>query len=372
MIDGIRAIQVQADIGDVTNIDGLHFRKDNAGGYTVNGSLHKFHNHGKDNADDYRYTDLEETIRRLGDELAINPDITRITQVEFGVNIILPDVGGVIESAILFGNSTGEMNAKGRFFEFQNYGMKIYKKKDNVLRVEVRIKKMMHLKQKNIYIGTLSDLLNESILNALKTALIDTFSDCMMIHVPDEVIRRLKPDQKMRYWELTNPIFWNRIRRDSSKNFSREKKKCELFIQEIGGTNLKEKLTNQIKEKCDYLLNYSDAKSVGFYQQKNKAEKGDLSDFTNLDNTGKTRQTDNTEKPLRCAGCGRVIEHPRKGQKFCSAKVVGYENAHKCRNTMSNPKNNAHRSIKNVLKIPLLFDLRETIDPKKEKFLNVI
>ena len=79
----------------------------------------------------------------------------------------------------------------------------------------------------------------------------------------------------------------------------------------------------------------------------------------------KNTTTTTKENVIRCAGCGAIINNPRKGQRYCSAKVIGYENAHRCRNNISNAKNNIQRSIRNVLSIPLMFDLRDIIEKEK-------
>lgn len=170
--------------------------------------------------------------------------------MEFGVNVRLPDPNGTTDSVILFGSNTGEVNKLGRYFEFSNYVFKVYRKDDDVLRVEVKVKRLQHLKQKGILIRTLSDLLNESVLNGLKRVLLDTFTGCMIIHVPEKSQKELNDTDARKYAEYTNPLFWNKIQRDKKRNFTREKNQCEIFIQRIGGTDLKKKLLEQIEEKC--------------------------------------------------------------------------------------------------------------------------
>ena len=86
----------------------------------------------------------------------------------------------------------------------------------------------------------------------------------------------------------------------------------------------------------------------------------------------KNTTTTTKENVIRCAGCGAIINNPRKGQRFCSAKVVGEKSAHQCRNRDSNPRNNTKGAINKVLSIPLIFDLRDIIDQKKIKYLDAI
>jgi hypothetical protein len=65
-----------------------------------------------------------------------------------------------------------------------------------------------------------------------------------------------------------------------------------------------------------------------------------------------------------CQTCGRDISDQKDGSKFCSAKIVGYENAHYCRNTASNPRNNDKNKLERCKKqgISFLFDPRELLN----------
>ena len=367
MIDGVRAYQVQASIEeDYAKIDGINFRRDKFGSFTMDGSLHRYHNKGKGNADDYRFTDLKETMKRLYNELEINPEITRISRVEFGVNIILPiNAKIVVRSVILFRHKEGGIEDGGRYFTFADYLFKVYPKNDNIIRVEFKVRNFRHLKQKKIHVRSLDDLLNKDVLNGFKKILIDAIEDCMIIYVPKKVVKKLSDKDRRRYAEYTNPLYWAEINENKSKNLSREKRRCDEFINSIGGTDLKDELLIQIRDKCDYLLNYSDLKSVEFFKENNQQMNNRVSSFSSLDNSMKNTTTTTKENVIRCAGCGAIINNPRKGQRYCSAKVIGYENAHRCRNNISNAKNNIQRSIRNVLSIPLMFDLRDIIEKEK-------
>lgn len=380
MIDGVQGYNVQTNIEtDRATIDGLQFTRDKSEGFWMKGSLHKFHNKGAHNADDFRYTDLVETVYRLQKELSINPETTQISRVEFGVNITLPiDAYNVIDSVVLFRNDTGGYDNVMRTFQFSDYVFKIYNKSkqsdvnDNIIRVEVKVTRLRYLKQNKIHVQTLADLLDENVLNGLKRVLVDAFKDCLIIDVPKEKVKKLTTPQRLELAEYTNPIFWNRIRRDKTRNITREKNKCLKFIDEIGGTDLKEKLLAEITDKCDYLLNFSELESVRIFHQNSKQKNSGVSGFSILDDSMKNLTNTPAPNIINCAGCGAIINNPRKGQRFCSAKVVGYEKAHRCRNNVSNPKNNTQRSIRNVLSIPLMFDLRDMIDNKKEKYLDAV
>jgi hypothetical protein len=58
-----------------------------------------------------------------------------------------------------------------------------------------------------------------------------------------------------------------------------------------------------------------------------------------------------------CLSCGKDISTQKNGSKFCSAKIVGEFEAHKCRNTNSNHRNNFKRKVEVIQGRGLLFDI---------------
>ena len=66
-----------------------------------------------------------------------------------------------------------------------------------------------------------------------------------------------------------------------------------------------------------------------------------------------------TIKKRVCITCGRDISHQHPKSKYCSAKYVGYEAAHRCRNAASNPHNNRRRKIEQITQRGVLFDIEQ-------------
>ena len=380
MIDGINSYMVKTNIDEPElKYNKLTFRENKFGCYTMSGSLHYFHNGGKHNANDFKYTDLRDVIKQLYVELSINPDITPINGFEFGVNIKLPTTPDrVLKCVILYGNNTGQRKPGSLEFQFENYRLKIYNKSaiprrnefqnDNLLRVEVAIKRMKHLKGK-VYIKRLSDLLDLHVWKRLEQILIETFSECLIIDVPKTNLDALSDKDLLRYKDFINPLYWDDLRANKRRYYNK-KKQCNEFINRIGGNDLKENLITLIRNKCRELRNVTESEKWDFLPEFQSAEKPQKVDFFPIKIIPGISPT-NPEQPttIYCKGCGRVIENPRVGQRFCSAKVVGYENAHRCRNNTTNPRHNTQRTIKRILSIPLLFDLSETIAPDKRMYL---
>ena len=379
MIDGIKSLMVKTNIDTPEmKYNGLSFRQNKFQLHTMTGSLHYFHNAGKHNADDLKFTDFMDVLKQLQYELSINPIITPVNGFEFGVNIKLPTAPDrVLKCIILYGNNVGQRKPGYLEFPFENYRLKVYNKSviprgnefqnDNLLRVEVAIKRMKHLKGK-VYIKRLSDLLDLHVWKRLEQILIETFSECLIIDVPKTNLDALSDKDLLRYKDFINPLYWDELRADKRRYYNK-KKQCNEFIKRIGGNDLKQNLVDKIRDKCRELRNVTESKKWDFLPEFHSAEKPPKVDFLPIKIIPGISPTEPTQKTTICKGCGRVIENPRPGQKFCSAKVVGYENAHRCRNMVYNPKHNTQRTIKRILSIPLMFDLSDTIAPEKRMYL---
>ena len=379
MIDGIKSLMVRTNFdSSEMKYNGLLFRQNKFQLHTMTGSLHYFHNAGKHNADDLKFTDFMDVLKQLQYELSINPIITPVNGFEFGVNIKLPTTPDrVLKCIILYGNNVGQRKPGYLEFPFENYRLKVYNKSaiprgnefqnDNLLRVEVAIKRMKHLKGK-VYIKRLSDLLDLHVWKRLEQILIETFSECLIIDVPKTNLDALSDKDLLRYKDFINPLYWDDLRANKRRYYNK-KKQCNEFINRIGGNDLKENLITLIRNKCRELRNVTESEKWDFLPEFQSAEKPQKVDFLPIKIIPGISPTEPAQQTTICKGCGRVIETPRPGQKFCSAKVVGYENAHKCRNMVYNPKHNTQRSIKRILSIPLMFDLSETIAPEKRMYL---
>lgn len=145
----------------------------------LRGSLHKFKNEGLHNYDQFTIKDFEDTIESLYKTFGINARTTRIKNLEFGVNIIMPfNVKTILDSIILYRGkeTTGEyFNRNGYLIRVKNkqYEIKIYDKGTqyktgtNILRYEIKVKTMQYLNSKGVIIEYLSDLLKPEIIEQL-------------------------------------------------------------------------------------------------------------------------------------------------------------------------------------------------------------
>ncbi len=369
MLDNVTTKPVVLNIG--TNkpetVKGLRIRpiKDNF--YSVRGSFHKYKNKGLHNADDYTLSDFKNTLNQLSNEFGLNADIAPLNGFEFGVNIKLPtNPNNALNRHILHKTEIGNRQKEYKEYEYNNHTFKIYNKSElteiepyqsgNILRVEVRVERMEYIrKQKQIYLKRISDLLDVAVWERLEKILIKTIEECLFIDFSENEIRKLSNENEKLYLKYANPLFWERLYCETRRNrnkYTRERAKCEAFICHYSKSTLKNDIVNLISAKCTELRDKSEANQVvkkwdklTIIQTTKEPEKWDK--LTRIYKGNLYQPTPTTE--TSCKGCGRIIPNPRKGQLYCSANVVGYNQAHKCRNNDSNIRNNTKRSIRRVL-----------------------
>ncbi|MDD2284526.1 MAG: hypothetical protein PHQ11_03900 [Paludibacter sp.] len=389
MIDGVKSWNVKMDIEEnKLQYNGLYITQNNKGGYNVRGSLHVFFNNGLHNANDYTFTDFADTLNQLYVELGINPRITPLNGFEFGINIkpIVP-AKEIINKIILHKSNPGTYKPGYKEFDYKNYTIKIYDKSaltkhepyhiENILRIEVKVNKMIYIKKHGVYCHLLTDLLNIKTWEQLETILSKTINDLLFIDISEDEINQLNDKEKIMYYKFINPNYWNELH-VNRKKYSRERKRCDRFINKHCNSTLKNEILNLLRMKCSELRDVAHTSSIvkkwdkiTVFKPDNETTKRDkLTIKINGDSNPPTPCYTDSEQ-TRCKGCGKVIPNPRKGQFFCSEKDVGYNQAHKCRNNVSNPKNNTIRSLNKLLAIPMMFDIKDVIPPSKIKYLII-
>ena len=386
MIDGFKCWHAKTTLEkDSYNHNGLRLSRNAHNGFIINGSLHKFSNAGEHNANDYFLSDFKNTLNQLFEEIGLNPEITPVNGFEFGVNIKLPNnPNEALQRLILHKFNSGNNKRNYKEFGYKNYSFKIYNKSEltniepfqsgNILRVEVKVSRMEYVKNKFVYCKVLSDLLDVSVWESLEQILIETMNECLFIDLSEPEINSLSNKETIMYLKYINPLFWENLH-ENRRIYSRERERCEKFLKLHSGSTLKTDIIKLISAKCYQLRDKTISETIvkkwdkiTVFQTKNKTV---ICPEITIKMNGyyETKESIDPDGLKHCLTCGRIIEKPSKGQKYCSAKEVGYELAHKCRNSNSNPRNNARTSFQSLISIPLLFDLSEIIESDKLKFL---
>lgn len=240
----------------------------------VNGSIHKYKNEGKHNADTFYYPDLRDCLEDLYDEFGIDPDIAEIKNLEVGVNVQLnynPDkfINSIQKRFTRF---PSHMNKNiGIEFPYQQYIIKIYSKskqdkqfKDlNILRFEVRFEKMIKTRKELGDIKYLSDLTNPSFWHQAKRCLYDVFDSLNILDIYKVIEGNMPNKDKLfilewRYIDAIEACSTKRQRsRDKLKSLA---EKYNLYdIKNDVGSLIDTEFNNifsypTLKEYCDTLL----------------------------------------------------------------------------------------------------------------------
>lgn len=271
----------------------------------LEGSFHKYYNDGKHNYNDFNCQDFVNVILKLENLFSIDKDIALLNNLEFGVNIhVKHSIDKILESIINYKgipfiqyNGSG---AKGIFCETTNFYIKIYDKSHqyglagNILRIEIKVKKMRFFKDRGININSLSSLLDHSEILKICPVFLSVFNDILFTDYdinPDD----LNPVDRNIFADGNNPVYWQRIKPDSKnyqlgnkepqyhrdrKKYHRDLTKFKNIVEKYSTINIQNELSILIESKYDELM-------------QNDIQKGDK--FTDRMNIG-LKQVQHPEK----------------------------------------------------------------------------
>ena len=229
---------------------------------TVSGSLHRFHNGGGTNDNDFTHAQLIATIDELATVYQVEPSTAKIENFEFGVNISLPFPCQTLFDKIVsmpskrFNEMTLDAKgskAYGKRCDRGEYEIKIYDKAlqsninaangsktgamsdglpSNILRVEVAVKKMRYVKASGIKV--LADFKDSQKIAVLRDNLLSLLSDIIFNEVGfsdaafDNLRLNQRQERQLSRW--INPIFWEQMDWKQRKN---ERSNYDKFVTTI-------------------------------------------------------------------------------------------------------------------------------------------
>jgi len=291
----------------------------------IEGSLPKFlYSH---NFQDLNFKDLHTGINEICRIIDIAPKDLKIHCFEFGVNVeVLQQPPEIIEGLMLYRRKEFSlMETKGKFegkqCSLSQIRIKCYDKSkqynlsQNLLRFEIRVKRMAYIHNKGVPIYTLSDLLNRENLVRLQKILFETYVD---------IVKRGKIDL-------------NKVKKQKDKDFIRDfrdmtvtkKLTCNTFkyrlkkYQELqkcykGENSIDENIEALIFNKVSNLIQITQSENLPkvttnvTLSKKEKSTQSYLLHYV----TDKYRDTPITA----CLECGKSIVSRRKQARTCSAK----------------------------------------------------
>lgn len=173
----------------------------------IEGSIHKYHNAGLHNHNDFSFGQIVETIADISETFGFDAQQANLHGLEFGVNIRLgQNPSTVLNMIVCYGNDTvnkmiiSDGGGHGITSKQSNYYVKIYNKSlqynqdEHILRVEDKIIRMQQIKSLNI--NTLNDLTDRNKVASLGKVLFEMF-DMLIIHEPVRLSELSKPDLKL-------------------------------------------------------------------------------------------------------------------------------------------------------------------------------
>lgn len=344
----------------------------------INGSVHKYFNGGAHNYNNFTISDFVEVCIDLSEKFDLNPYTTYLHNIEFGVNVLLPfDTNKVLNSIISYKGKEGEVEkygGKGYLirFSFDHYDLKIYNKgfqyqqDKNILRFEIKVKKMEYFRKRNIDIKCLSDLLNTAKYGKLRACLLKAFNE-VLIYDNSIKIKGVSQREKVVLINGRNPKYWIELK-EQGKEIKKKRTRFKNLVLKYGKQNIHQTIYSIIERNSIEItkIDTSTEQKINDYlnQFKNKSVPK-VTTFERAETILKSPQSNSSNKGLiqgaiirKCLTCGRDITPQKKGSVFCSEKMYGKE-AKKCRNNKSNPKNNYLKKEEKLYNGILLFDIGE-------------
>jgi len=238
----------------------------------IKGSLHKYYNkvedYGEQNFNDFSYCDFKYSVANLGKGLKFDSSKTKITNLEFGLNIDLDcDPRKLIDNQILMfdfkaPNRDEKFYGKGDFLEFQktDYSIKIYNKSKqnnlkgrNILRVELKVVRSRYL-QKHFGITSLESI-NRNTFKKLFEKLLEHFDNLLIV---DSLFYKdtCRIDETIIFQNGINSKYWKGIRDAKTNKFVNKFKRDFYRVLESGGfLKTKNNLKNLLERKYHELMN---------------------------------------------------------------------------------------------------------------------
>lgn len=344
-----------------TNYFGLTFSIKNTN-VRLSGSIHKYKNNGLHNHNDFTKTQVNEVINELSKKFEIDLQNSRLNNLEFGVNVVLPFEPKIVLDRLITHKGepfTREVEEGKIYYQCKRsqFIIKIYDKGlqyqqvSNILRFELKVLKMQFFKTKGIEVSVLADLLNDGIYPKFGGVLKAYFDEILF----DESInlKDLNATERDIYLRGQNPKTWITDNRTANQQKELQRLK-ESFLKVLEkyrtGENFVKIVSDRIEFKCF-----------------------ELSEIYRVSEEEKTTEKKANVRDLHFkynVTFGHLINQQRRGAKFLSEKTIeqnpelinelsatrrknkrrttkkeSYFVSHNLRNDESNPRNNLRRKI---------------------------
>lgn len=220
----------------------------------IRGSLHKYYLGNNDGL--FRLKDIRRAIDRFSREYGLREEDNNVIQkIEIGINLYASYPKGVIDAAMLFNGRTAKRDSNkklaSKYWHFDQYEVKLYKKGENTLRFEVRIIDMRKIKS-IIPVRSLFDLKDIHCgIASLKFlhSLIDSF-----LFVPVDKENVLKGKDAKNWGTYRADSYWEELDRFRK---CRNQKRVKKIISEYSLINWNDYLKRNVADIAEKILGVS-------------------------------------------------------------------------------------------------------------------
>lgn len=221
----------------------------------LTGSLHYFYNDGLYNYDNFTYQKLILTLKKVSELVEVKLIDIILLNIEFGVNITpYLDPNLIIHNMHLHRGKEflKPYNFNYRAAKHQRFWIKIYnkgeqfKRKENILRIELKYIKMLDLNKLDLH--TFEDLQNKALYPQLLKLLIAKWNESILYDYSIKT-KYLKPLLAKKTLQYQNTNYWLQL-----SNQQRKREKDTLKNLSVNyGTDIQKEVSNLIIDKWHFL-----------------------------------------------------------------------------------------------------------------------
>lgn len=232
----------------------------------IRGSLHKNYHKGF-NSPDFTFSQLLDEISWLSKKVKISPENLILKNLEFGLNIEVdfPVFDFLSRNLVIykfhqFNRYAPDQTGKsiGFYCPLSQYSLKIYDKakqyglKSNILRVELRYKKMAPLK--GIRANSLKDLGSTLVLNELFGKLTKAWEHVLLFDISElNEVPKLFVATPEFILNAKNPKYWEKLKQDNGNSYFYHRKKFNNYLAS-NNNRIHSSISAKMRDKMDGLL----------------------------------------------------------------------------------------------------------------------
>ena len=240
--------------------NGLEFKIYDNGTITLSGSLHKYWNKGAHNFNDFDFNAFTDVLNDLKSKFNIVLENCILKCLEVGINIIPPlPTNQILDYCFLhktkpFENIINSDEGKYKQVQHSQYIIKIYNKalhykskgfdiQTEILRFEIKYKKMQKLNERGIY--NLKDLFEYG-LQKFKVEVVTEFNNILFYD------NTIKSESKLLV-KYKNPLYWIELLSNKTNNLFNYHRKILKQITSTSSQNIQLQTAEIMIKKIDFL-----------------------------------------------------------------------------------------------------------------------